>query len=405
MGKSMKSKVKKKVPYEKQYSAEGVYKAIDAIEKGASLRQASRDFNVPRSTLYNKLHHVVPVEATKGPATYLTYEEEALLVGWILYCCDRGFPVTKTILLDRVQKLVEKLERQTPFKNNRPGRHWWECFCKRQSEIAERVAQNLTVSRVSATREDLRNWFNIVQNYLQVKNLLNIDPSRVFNLDESAFFLCSKGDRVLARKGSPALYKVVSGNEKESITVLFNVSANGTMLLPFLLFWHERIPASITTNLPKGWIAGSTERGWVTAESFYMYIAKQFYPWLVKNRIEFPVILFVDGHSSHLTLELAKFCKKKQIELITLYPNATHILQPLNGAVFHPLKHSWKKTVDKWRTDQNQQLKKENFGLVLKSALDAMSNLPDIIKNEFNTCGLLPFNADAVTTIFSTNMK
>ena len=85
-----------------------------------------------------------------------------------------------------------------------------------------------------------------------------IDSSRVFNLDGSAFFLCPKGDKVLTRKGSRAVYKVVAGNEKENITVLFIVSANGIMLPPFFLFWYERIPANIVNSLPSEWICGST---------------------------------------------------------------------------------------------------------------------------------------------------
>ena len=346
MGKEKKKNTNKK-PYKKNYTQEEVYKAVDAVHAGTSLRKASQQFHIPRSTLHIKLNEMVPIEVAKGPATYLTFKEELLLIEWILYCSDHGFPVTKAFLLERVQKLVEKLERKTPFKDNKPGRHWYESFCRRHPEIAPRVAQNLTTRRVSVTKEDLKNWFNQVQNHFDKINLKDIDSSRVFNLDESAFFLCPKGDRVLARKGSRAVYKVVAGNEKESITVLFTVNADGIMLPPFLLFWYERIPANIVNSLPSKWICGSTERGWMTAESFYKYISGQFYPWLIKNKIEFPVVLFVDGHSSHLTLELAQFCKEKKIELIALYPNATHILQPLDVAVFHPLKHSWKKVIDK----------------------------------------------------------
>lgn len=135
----------------------------------------------------------------------------------------------------------------------------------------------------------------------------------------------------------------------------------------------------------------------MTAESFFNYISTQFYPWLVKNEIQFPVVLFVDGHVSHLTLSLAQFCKANQIELIALYPNATHILQPLDVAVFHPLKSKWKKTVDEWRIENgSQKLKREHFAPVLKRTLDAMPNLPNIIQNGFRTCGLLPFSSEAV---------
>lgn len=86
--------------------------------------------------------------------------------------------------------------------------------------------------------------------------------------------------------------------------------------------------------------------GWMTADSFYQYVSTKFYPWLVNNNIEFPVVLYVDGLTSHMTLALSQFCKEKQIELIALYPNATHIIQPLDVAVFHPLKSKWKKVVD-----------------------------------------------------------
>ena len=153
MGKEKKKKDTNKKPYKKKYTQEDVYKAVDAVNAGTSLRTASQQFHIPRSTLHAKLNETVPIEVAKGPTTYLTFKEELLLwfIEWILYCGDRGFPVTKAFLLERVQKLVEKLERIIPFKDNKPGRHWYESFCRRHPEIAPRVAQNLTTKRVSVT--------------------------------------------------------------------------------------------------------------------------------------------------------------------------------------------------------------------------------------------------------------
>lgn len=48
---------------------------------------------------------------------------------------------------------------------------------------------------------------------------------------------------------------------------------------------------------------------------------------------------------SHLTLHLSDFCSANGIELIALYPNSTHILQPMDLAVFRPLKVAWRKEV------------------------------------------------------------
>ena len=73
-----------------------------------------------------------------------------------------------------------------------PGRTWWELFCRRHPEVSNWVAQNLSVSRVSATASALQNWFSVVEEHLEKLKLLNIDASRVYNLDESAFFFNSE---------------------------------------------------------------------------------------------------------------------------------------------------------------------------------------------------------------------
>lgn len=97
-----------------------------------------------------------------------------------------------------------------------------------------------------------------------------------------------------------------------------------------------------------------------------------FYNWLVEDGTEFPVILYADNHSSHLTMPLAKFCKEKQIELIGLYPNSTHIIQPLDVGLFHVLKDKYKEANDSWRIKNNVvDVKKYMFAEILKAALDA----------------------------------
>lgn len=79
----------------------------------------------------------------------------------------------------------------------------------------------------------------------------------------------------------------------------------------------------------------------MTGQNFYKHITKVFYKWLLKKNIPLPVILFVDGHDSLLILlSLSEFCTEKGIIIIVLYPNATHILRPMDVLVFHPLKNA-----------------------------------------------------------------
>ncbi|KYN22641.1 hypothetical protein ALC57_04959 [Trachymyrmex cornetzi] len=41
---------------------------------------------------------------------------------------------------------------------------------------------------------------------------------------------------------------------------------------------------------------------------FYEYIANKFMPWINTSNLKLLVILFLDGHVSHLTQSLSEFC-------------------------------------------------------------------------------------------------
>lgn len=118
---------------------------------------------------------------------------------------------------------------------------------------------------------------------------------------------------------------------------------------PMVLFAYERIPQSVVALMPDNWGLGKSESGWMTREFFFEYVSNIFYPWIIKNAIPLPVILYVDGHKSHLTLHLSSFCSEKGIILISLYPNSTHLLQPMDVGVFKPFKNGWKKSVAQYK--------------------------------------------------------
>jgi hypothetical protein len=149
--------------------------------------------------------------------------------------------------------------------------------------------------------------------------------------------------------------------------------------------------------VPKGWGAGKSKSGWMTSESFFEYITNIFYPWLVSENVEFPVILYLDGHKSHVTLPLTDFCRQKQIVVISLLPNSTHILQPLDVGLFKSLKSKWKHEDKHFKIKNNyKNLTKDAVAPVLDNSLKSISNIETIFKNSFKACGLFPFNADNI---------
>lgn len=164
------------------------------------------------------------------------------------------------------------------------------------------------------------------------------NPSRIFNTDESGFMLCPKGEKVLSIRGEKNAYEVCGNNDKQQITVWVNISADGVVAPTMLVFSGKRMPKGIAKTIPSDWSMAVSEKGWITGESFFEYVANVFYPWLIEKKIQLPVILFLDGLVSHLTYHLSMFCNDKGIHIIALYPNSTHIQQPLDVAFFGPLK-------------------------------------------------------------------
>ena len=77
-------------------------------------------------------------------------------------------------------------------------------------------------------------------------------------------------------------------------------------------------------------------------ENFMSWMKKMFIPRVKPYLASGPVILFFDGHHSHLSVELIATCKANNIWLYCLPPNTTHVLQPLDVGVFGPTKATWK---------------------------------------------------------------
>ncbi|XP_030767162.1 uncharacterized protein LOC115890938 [Sitophilus oryzae] len=379
------------------YSKENLQRALDAIKQGVPCATASKEFNVPRTTLIGKIKGIYPEECKSGAATVLTSDEENLLEKWMINMGAMGFPITKDQLLDSVALLVNKLKRPNKFSDGRPGRHWLEGFLKRHPVISERMTQNISSSRASITKEKIKNWFHEIDEYFSSVGLNIQDPKRIFNTDESAFFLSPKGSSVLVKKGSKFVHDR-SGDDKDCLTVLITGNAAGTLAPPMVMYPYERIPKHIVLKVPKTWAIGKPPSGWMTSESFYEYVTNLFYPFLIAEKIEFPVILYLDGHKSHVTLPLTEFCREKQIVLISLLPNSTHILQPLDVGLFRPLKLSWKKEVQKFKMKNGsyKALNRENFASVLNEAINSMTNLEVILKNAFKSCGLFPFDSSNI---------
>lgn len=379
-----------------QYTNEALKQALQEVSNGMHYRAAAKMFGIPRVTLMRKFKLHKEEKEKPGPSTKFSAKQENTLVKWIKYMAKSGFPVSKETLMFSTEKLARECNVNFP-NGSMPGRKWYENFMKRHPEISQRTSQNLTVQRRCVTQENINKWFEEVGAYLKETKLKEAftDARRIFNADETAFFLNPKPGKVLAEKGSKTVYTAAGGDEKQNLTVLLTANAYGEIAPPMIVYRYVRIPFLIANAMPPAWAIGRSDNGWMTQETFFEYMTNIFEPWLTEKNIPRPVIFFLDGHVSHISLALSQFCISKKIELVALLPNATHLLQPMDVAVFHTVKASWRQKVADWRIENNgKQVEKHDFPKILQQVLDVLK--PETIQNGFTACGLVPWDETKV---------
>ena len=130
------------------------------------------------------------------------------------------------------------------------------------------------------------------------------DPNRIWNLGESSFDLCPFIKNAIGQKNK-RLYNITANSDKESFSVMITVNASNLFAPPLVLYPYERrIPPEIAAGFPKDWVMGKSAKGYQMSQTFYDYISGPLIEFLRKNNVLLSIILFLDGHKSHLTLDL-----------------------------------------------------------------------------------------------------
>lgn len=381
-----------------KYSEQQLFAAIQAVKNGLTQFAAAKKFGIPRSTLFNKITGKTLLGKKPGPGTVLLPEEERTIEKWLFGLAVRGFPVTKRQLLRSIQLYLNVNKRKTVFKNNLPGRKWYNSFRRRHNKISEKMSQNLTVRRAAVTADKIREWHADILKYCEEHDLLGAlnDPSRVFNMDEKGFILTPNKEVVLVQRGDKAVYNRSKNDEKECVTALLGGNAAGKMTPPMMIHSYKRMPSAILASNPAKWSVGISDNGWQTQQTFHDYIVNIFHKWLQEENIQLPVILFIDGHKSHVSLTLSDFCAEHQIELIALYPNSTHLTQPMDVGVFKPLNTSWTNQAKDWRIhNQYAKIEKKDVAPILEKAINAI-RYSDHLRNAFKASGIFPFDVNSI---------
>ena len=380
----------------KIWKEEDMEKAFDAVKnKEASVSKAAELYSVPRKTLDDMVKGRVLHGDKSGPGTVLTSSEEDSLCNYLVYMADRGFLLTRKMVMAYAWALAKKSGRADRFNQEfGPGDRWWSNFRKRRPELTLRKLDKLDRSRArNCDPEVVSNYFALLKKTLEDNNLSR-SPRCIYNCDESFLPLDGSREKAVTHIKRKTAYGQVNGTT-EHITLLCGASAAGMALPPMIIYPKAFPGGAYTFKGPDDAVYAKSESGWVDSELFFAWMKKVFLVHAVSQR---PVMLLVDGHASHVTMDLIELARDNNVILFCLPPHTTHLLQPLDVSVFKSLKDHFYRSLRAFCFVKKKfVVSKKEFASVVKEPFEkafAMSN----IKAGFKKCGIYPNDPNAIDT-------
>lgn len=374
----------------KQWSNEAMLAALEAVKNGTSIKRAALQHGVPRTTLSDRHLGKVVHGSRPGPQSYLSQTEESELGTFIQVVGELGYGKTRK----QIKNIAESVARDKGIlKSKRISDGWFRRFLERQPHLCLRKGDPTANVRMNAmaNTEALDNYFRLLQEVMEDNELMD-KPGQIYNVDESGMPLDHRPPHVLTTKGEKKVRYRTSGN-KSQITVIGCVNAAGQAIPPFVIFDAKSLNMEWTEGEVPGTTYGLSNRGWIDMELFKRWFTDHFLKFAVSAR---PILLLLDGHSSHYNPEAIRHAKENDVILFTLVPHTTHEMQPLDTAVFGPLKSNWREAChDYIQSNPGRVVTKYQFSSLLSQAW-MKTMVPSTIISGFKTCGVYPFNPMAV---------
>lgn len=386
--------IRKKI---KKYTPQDLAQAIKTVKNGElTAYRAAQEYKIPMTTLHEHINKTKEnIRPNAGRPTVIPLEDEKKIAEAIMVMEKWGYGLSRIEIMELVAEYVRVNNIPTPFKNNIPGTDWFINFRKRH-RLSIKKAQPVEFMRRKMTDPFvIAEYFNLLQNTLKDLNLFE-RPQFIWNLDETSLCLDPTRTKVVGKMNKPCS-RTTHGSGKENITVLAGASANGKKLPPLIVFKGKFVWDQWMAKLDDGdydfelSYAAST-KGWMETDIFYNYLEKVLIPNLGEER---PVLIIYDGHSTHVDVRVVELAIRNCITILKLPPHTSHLLQPLDIAVFKSLKTIWDaKLVDWQRRNVGIKMPKKVFAQALADTWQQTN--PDIIKSGFKKAGIYPFNAQVI---------
>lgn len=260
---------------------------------------------------------------------------EIKLHSWLVRLRNRHVPVSSEFLAEKAKELYAKYYGDGKFN---ASRGWIANFRNRYG-----------IRRLKICGEKLSSDSAVVEPFIKkldhtIKSL-NLQPSQIYNADESALFWKLLPDSTLVtskEKNAPG-----RKTSKERVTFLVCCNSNGSHKLKLLVIGKSKNPRAFkNAELPVDYKA--TAKAWMTSAVFKQWFDECFIPqvrkFLRSQNLPEKALLLIDNASSHCD-EQELVSDDGQIVTKFLPPNTTALIQPMDQNAIRLTKLFYRKSL------------------------------------------------------------
>ena len=221
-------------------------------------------------------------------------------------------------------------------------------------------------------------------------------PCHLFNIDETGLPISPKPLKMVCRKGSKNPCCIDSG-VKSQITVVGCVSAAGYCVPPMVVYNRKScfVSAEMVQGEVPGTAYGFSSKGWMDQDLFGYWL-NHFLKYAPPIR---PLLLLLDGHSSHYCPSMILQAAEHKVILFTLPPNTTHLTQPLDKGIFGPVKTEWRKVCHDYIVENPGKVVTVHCFVSLFAKAWTKSMTMKNIMASFRTTGIFPLDRNKVLSL------
>lgn len=331
---------------------EAMLQAVLMVIEGKSLRKVAEEKGVSKSALSRyviKYRHdsAAVLSPNYQHSQVFSSEMENSLKEYLLTCSQMFYGLTPNNVRKLAYEMACRNGIQVPEKWNEKqlaGVDWFNCFLKRNPNLAIRNPEATSLARATAFNEhNIKAYFDILEPLIQKTN----GGGRIiYNLDESGCATVQRVPRVVSQKGAKQVGQITSRERGELVTICGTVSATGVALPPVFVFPRKIYRDVYMTGAPEGSLGLVSESGWMNGTIFSKVLEHivKFTGCTCQNQI----ILVMDNHESHIALDSVVYAKNNGINIVTLPPHTSNKTQPLDLSVFGPLKTYFNDEANSW---------------------------------------------------------